>query len=113
MFRRMILLLLIVISTCGNSFFIKLRGHECYINVWQFLLREAVAKLVMIEMHGQVEELFQDLVLAGLQPTAATYNTLVASHCSAGSWVKAITLLTHMLQHVSPAGGPFETTRIG
>lgn len=63
--------------------------------------REGFSGQMLCVLRFQVEELFQELVFGGLQPTAVTFNTLIAAHCAAGSWLKAVSLLTYMLQHVS------------
>jgi pentatricopeptide repeat protein len=53
----------------------------------------------------QVHEIFEELLMSGLQPTAATYNTLITAYASQGAWLNALTALTHMLQ--KPVRPPF------
>lgn len=49
-------------------------------------------------MHVQVQQVFDDMYTAGLQPNIMTYITLLSSYAELGNWQNALHLLDHMCQ---------------
>lgn len=46
----------------------------------------------------QVQQVFDDMYTAGLQPNIMTYITLLSSYAELGNWQNALHLLNHMCQ---------------
>lgn len=44
----------------------------------------------------QVQQIFDDLYTAGLQPNIMTFITLLNSHAKLGNWEAAVRLIDHM-----------------
>ena len=60
----------------------------------------------------QVQQVFDDMYTAGLQPNIMTYITLLSSYAELGKWQNALHILNHMCQpQVCPTPLPFHTLR--
>lgn len=46
----------------------------------------------------QVQQVFDDMYTAGLQPNIMTYITLLSSYAELGNWQHALQVLNHMCQ---------------
>lgn len=46
----------------------------------------------------QVQQVFDDMYTAGLQPNIMTYVTLLSSYAEVGNWQYAVQVLNHMCQ---------------
>lgn len=46
----------------------------------------------------QVQQVFDDMYTAGLQPNIMTYITLLSSYAELGHWQNALQVLNHMCQ---------------
>ena len=52
----------------------------------------------MFTYHVQVQQVFDDMYTAGLQPNIMTYITLLSSYAELGKWQNALHILNHMCQ---------------
>ena len=46
----------------------------------------------------QVQQVFDDMYTAGLQPNIMTYITLMSAYAKLGDWQRAVQLIDHMCQ---------------
>ena len=51
-----------------------------------------------VHVHVQVQQVFDDMYTAGLQPNIMTYITLLSSYAELGNWQNALHILNHMCQ---------------
>ena len=53
---------------------------------------------VNVLMYVQVQQVFDDMYTAGLQPNIMTYIILLSSYAGLGNWQNALHILNHMCQ---------------